>query len=178
MAGDIPKTLKKLREAKFFLGWMEKAARSTNLEREDFEFYFSAFLSAGRSVTFVLQKEQKNLYEARYGPWESGLTPKDQSLMKFMNEQRVAELHLLGANVEAAIEMVPMTVFEMERGIDLRYTMSWYGSTDAPPPEIGRKVHYFEHATGKQVLSTCTQYFRLLESCAREFDAAFEYPIY
>jgi hypothetical protein len=50
-----------------------------------------------------------------------------------------------------------------------------YAPPDVPPPEIGRKVHYFEDgSTGKQVLSTCTRYFKLLESCAHEFDTAFE----
>ena len=71
----IPKTLKKLCETRFFLARMQEAPRSTRLEWEDFEFYLSAFLSAGRSVTWVLQVEQKALYDAQYGPWENRLPP-------------------------------------------------------------------------------------------------------
>jgi hypothetical protein len=174
---DIPKTLKKLCEARFFLARMTEAARSTNLEREDFDFYLSAFLSAGRSVTLVLQVEQKDLYDAQYGPWQSSLTPEEQSLLKFMNGQRLAEVHLLGAAVEAVIEMVPMTQIEIQPGTDPRYSysISWWGETGVPP-EIGRKVRYFE--SGQQVVAECTRYFKLLESLVREFDPGFEYPIY
>jgi hypothetical protein len=64
----IPETERKLREAAFFLPLMtaeeRKAARP---EPEAFGFYLSAFLSAGRSVTFVLQKEAGG--ELVYRPW-------------------------------------------------------------------------------------------------------------
>src|SRR5438876_2666376 len=134
---EIQKTLKKLHEARFFLAWMKKAARLTDFEREDFEFYLSAFLSAGRSVTLVLQVEQKDLYDARYGPWETNLPPEDQALMKFMNRQRREEVHLLGADVEAAIEMVPITQIETQPGTDPRYGIfQWWGEPDVPPPQI------------------------------------------
>lgn len=33
-------------------------------EKEDFEFHLSAFLNAGRSVTFFLQVERKDNYDA------------------------------------------------------------------------------------------------------------------
>jgi hypothetical protein len=175
---EIPKTLKKLREARFFLARGTQAAQSTNLEREDFDFYLSAFLSAGRSVTLVLRKEDKALYDAKYDPWESRLTPEDQALMKFMNGQRVAEVHLLGADVEAAIEMVPITEIEIQPGIDPRYRVSWCGPPGVPPPEIGRKVRYFESAsTGQQVIAGCNRYFKLLENAVREVDPDFEYPV-
>jgi hypothetical protein len=54
---EIPQTLKKLREARFFLALMKNTAKLTNFEREDFEFYLNAFLSAGRSVTFCLSSD-------------------------------------------------------------------------------------------------------------------------
>jgi hypothetical protein len=174
---DIPKTLKKLREARFFLGWMKNAAKLMDFEREDFDFYLSAFLSAGRSVTLVLQVEQKDLYDAQYGPWESNLPGEDQALMKFMNRQRRKEVHLLGADIEAAIEMVPITQIETQPGTDPRYSysISWWGETGIPP-EIGRKVRYFE--SGQQVVAECTRYFKLLEKVVRQFDPDFEYRVY
>ena len=58
---DIPKTEKKLREAKFFLGKLVAEASTERLDREDFEFYLNGLLAAGRSVTFALQFEQKSL---------------------------------------------------------------------------------------------------------------------
>jgi hypothetical protein len=154
-----------------------QAAKSTNLEREDFEFYLHAFLSAGRSVTFALQYEVKQEgYRSKFEAWQKTLSDEDQQLLNFFVGQRNVALKRGNADVEAQIEMVPMTVVEMGLGTDPRYSISWVGETEVP--QIGRKVHYFEHATGKQVLSTCTRYFKLLESCVREFDPDFEYPIY
>jgi hypothetical protein len=122
---DIPKTLKKLREARFFLGWMAKAANSTDVEREDFEFYLSAFLSAGRSVTFALQHELKQEgYRGRFEAWQKTLSEEDRQLLDFFVGQRNVALKRGDADVEAQIEMVPMTLIEMARATDQRYNMS------------------------------------------------------
>ena len=67
--------------------------------------------------------------------------------MKFMNEQRRTELHQLGADVEAAIKMVPITQIEMEPGSDPRCRISWWGPPGVTPPQIGRKVRYFAAAS-------------------------------
>jgi hypothetical protein len=45
----FPKAEKKLREATFFLSRMMEAAKAVRLDREDFDFYLSAFFNAGRS---------------------------------------------------------------------------------------------------------------------------------
>jgi hypothetical protein len=54
----IPETDRKLREAAFFLRLLtiEEGSPVRN-DPEAFGFYLSAFLSAGRSVTWVLQSE-------------------------------------------------------------------------------------------------------------------------
>src|SRR2546428_10938879 len=75
--------------------------------------------------------------------------------VNFLKDQRNAELKAGGADVGAEIEMVPMTQIEMEAGADPRYSMSWWGPPGVPPPEIGRKIRYFEStSTGKQVVLT------------------------
>ena len=69
----IPETHRKLREAKFFHAHLvERKGKVRQMQHipemiddmEKFGFYVSAFLSAGRSVTLVLQNEQKELYDA------------------------------------------------------------------------------------------------------------------
>lgn len=75
----IPRTERKPREARFFLGWMHKAKESLALDREDFDFYLSAFLSAGRSVTFCLQNENKERYDAWFLAWRDALPETDRS---------------------------------------------------------------------------------------------------
>ena len=85
---QIPKTHKKFREAETWFQRLVEAAgeESFRLDSEKFEFSLSAFLSAARSVTFVLQKEQKKKYDA--WSWGDSLSQEDRDLCKFMIEQR------------------------------------------------------------------------------------------
>jgi hypothetical protein len=169
MADNIPETLKKLREARFFLGWMANAANSTNLEREDFGFYLSAFLSAGRSVTFCLCSDLggKKIYEPRFDVWRDKLTEEQRAEMDFLKDQRNSALKTGRTDAEAEIEMVPITQIEMGLGTDPRYSISWVGETEVP--KIGMKVHYFiSGGTREQVIAKCTRYLELLEKLVHE----------
>ena len=47
-------TQQKYNEAEYFLGMMEE----NDENRQRFKYNFSAFVSAARSITFVLQKER------------------------------------------------------------------------------------------------------------------------
>ena len=105
---DIPRTLKKLREARFFLAKNE-TSRTTNLEREDFEFYLSAFLSAARSVTFALQAQvQQQEYRSRFDAWLTTLSKADSDRLKVLVEQRNMALKTGNPEVQTEIEMVPL----------------------------------------------------------------------
>ena len=96
---------KKLREAKFFLNKMSEHERMAFDDKKPFEFFFSAFLSAGRSVGYYLQHKQKGLYrswgkdwtEAIYRrwrkDWEATLPQPQQGLIKFMIRTRDIEVH-------------------------------------------------------------------------------------
>jgi hypothetical protein len=71
------------------------------IESDEAEYYLSAFLSAGRSVTFALQAEEKNRYDSIFAGWFNNLTQEQQTLFKQMNEDRIAEVHKLGARKKA-----------------------------------------------------------------------------
>jgi hypothetical protein len=94
---SIPKTRRKLRETRFFMGKLMQEAHTTNLDKEDFEFLLSAFLTAGRSVRDVLEKEYPP-YRAWYPTWKkTKLRSEESQLFKFMQKQRNIEVHELGA---------------------------------------------------------------------------------
>ncbi len=82
---EIPQTLKKVRETGFFLALMKNAAKLMDFEREDFEFYLSAFLSAGRSVTFCLCSDLggKKIYKPRFDLWWGKLNDEQHDEMDF-----------------------------------------------------------------------------------------------
>jgi hypothetical protein len=170
---EIPKTLKKLGEARFFLALMKNAAKFMDFEREDFEFYLSAFLSAGRSVTFCLCSDLggKKIYKHRFDVWWSGkLTDEQRDEMDFLRDQRNLVLKTGRTDVVAEIEMVPITQIETQPGTGPIYSIfQWWGEPDVPPPRIGMKVHYFTSgATREQVIAKCTRYLELLERLVRE----------
>ena len=81
-----PTIPKKLREAKFFLGHMRmESARSTQPDREHFEFYLSAFLSAARSVTTFFEKRNQ---KAWWSQWRANRSEDDRQLLNEMRIQR------------------------------------------------------------------------------------------
>lgn len=92
MATDL--TRRKLREASFFLGEMSKREGSSRLDtEEEFGYYLSAFLSAARSVSFVLRKENPLTYEAHWDEWLANAPPATRAIMDFMRDQRNAAVH-------------------------------------------------------------------------------------
>jgi hypothetical protein len=96
---------KKLREAAFFLGEMRQREGSSRLDKEEeFGYCLSAFLSAARSISFVLRKENALTYEAQRASWWLSLEGSTQVLASFMRDQRNAALKegtvASGQNVE------------------------------------------------------------------------------
>ena len=85
----IEATQKKLREARFFLRQIEvENRRAVRNEPEAFDFYFSAFVSAARSVTLTLQSEEKAKYDQWFSGWLSARSEEDRQLLNLMKSQR------------------------------------------------------------------------------------------
>ena len=162
----IPKTQKKLRETKFFMGKLMQEAQTTNLDKEDFEFFLSAFLTAGRSVRDVLKEEHRS-YTAWYQPgWTTKLRSEESQLLEFMRKLRNTEVHDLGAQTQQSIEMIPLA---HALGNSPLYVA--YADSDA---EIGRKVYYFEiDGKPEKVLGVCRRYQDLLVRLVDDFDRTY-----
>lgn len=173
---DIPATDKKLREALFFLERLREHSERIPGDPEHFEFFLSAYLSAGRSVTFALQVERKDEYDAWFPGWKGTLTQEERDLLDFMLAQRNAELHQGGANVQVTVEFIPMTALRGDRRHPA-YGFQWFGPPGVRPPEIGHNVHYFElGGTPVQALATCRRYADLLSRLVRAFKEAHPHP--
>ena len=84
----INNTLKKFREAQYFLQLLRNKSQTMATQDEEFEFLLSAFLSSGRSVTFVLKKEVGEIYETFSKVWFDNLNEEEDDLCKFMKIQR------------------------------------------------------------------------------------------
>ncbi len=78
----IEDTQKKLREAQFFLAHLEGEVTKPGTHRtEPAAFYFSAFLSAARSVTFVLEAEAHNEYKSWFPSWFASRSKREAFLL-------------------------------------------------------------------------------------------------
>ncbi len=114
----VPRTRRKLDEAKFFLSHMPLQSWPRTQDSHDwdvFGFYLSAFVNAARSVTWVLQNENRQLYDRVHTGWDAERTPEDHDLFKFMNERRLDEVKRTGAEFQHNITPVPMTTLQMQR---------------------------------------------------------------
>jgi hypothetical protein len=85
----IEATKDKLDEARFFLGHMRaEAAKVIRQHPEAFGHYFSAFITAARSVPWVLQCEQNEKYRVWINIWNAAKTDEERELEEFTNERR------------------------------------------------------------------------------------------
>ena len=89
---------KKLREARLFLGKMAERADMAFGEHEEFNFYLSAFLSAGRSVDYRLRHEQGATYLTFRVSWDNALALDERHLIKFMVDDRNSDVPESGPN--------------------------------------------------------------------------------
>jgi len=168
----IPETDRKLREAAFFLRLLTIEEGSTVLNDHDaFGFYLSAFLSAARSVTWVLQKEAgvgQDIYDPWYTAWEARQSPDHRDLLTFMNKQRVAEIHKLGATTTSAIEMVAVsTVSRGARPNHPAYGFTWSSPPGVPEATVGIVTYMFEQRGN--VVQVCSRYLGVLVELVRDF---------
>ena len=108
---NIKNAEKKLREARFFLNHMIEQERMAGDEKP-FDFYLSAFLSAGMSVRDAFHVEQdrkrnKAVKEWKKA-WEARLTPEQRRLLDFMRKDRTHEVHRSGSSRKTGVTRRPI----------------------------------------------------------------------
>ena len=102
-------TRQKYNEAEYFLEMMKE-----NIEdRQKFKYNLSAFLSAARSVTFVLQDEFSKNRDFDEWYYKKQMKMKRDELLKFFNKKRISVIHKKGSiDTQAEIrETINVEVF-------------------------------------------------------------------
>jgi hypothetical protein len=171
----IDNTKRKLREARFFHGHLvHENRRPVRNEPEAFGFYLSAFLSAARSVTFALQKEEKSKYDNWFWPtWMATLKPEEAKIFDHMKDQRNAEVKETGANRVLSTEYVPIHELPQERHSHPAYGFHDFSPPGAEPARVGIPVSHFTiDGNPAEVVEVCTKHLRLLERLVQDFIGA------
>ena len=169
---QLPATDKKLREARHFLEQMRVAATGVPVRAEEFEFALSAFLNAARNVTFAMQSEEKEKYDAWFPAWKARLFADESSLLDDMKRQRNADQKTGGAHTSSSIQYVPAAV-RPSGHVDSAAGVSVVGIAGTLDVAVGRLVHEFNGRSGTRlVLPECQRYLALLERLTNDFRAA------
>ena len=166
----IPATNKKLQEARFFFSSLEQESGPLH-PGAHFDYYLSAFLSAGRSVTFALRAEETLSYDGWYPDWEQNdITADDRVLLKFINDQRRKSVHTTGAEVDVSAVVIPIEQFMQEvthRGWQV-YMHS--GVPGTPRPDIIGQTRTFPALKDEDVVGVCRKYLDLLSRLVSDFE--------
>ncbi len=167
----INATQKKLNETHFFFRKLcYESKEVVRREPEAFQYYLSAFLSAARSVTFALQAEEKEKYDAWFPPWLNGRTEEERKLLDFFKTQRNIEQKRGGTQVNIGWEFVPITEVRTDNWGHPAYGFYWSEPPGTPLPQIGLPKYYFELGSSEaEVSATCKRYVDLPNELVQAF---------
>lgn len=157
---------KKLREAAFFLGKLAERSGLAFGDREEFDFYLSAFLSAARSLDYRLRHEQNPSYATFRAAFDNALSTDDQALLKFMVDDRNLEVHESGSSrVQANERLVIGSSYRDASG-----TVTVAAPPGAPPAELVRPTFSFP-MNGKPVpvVESCAGYLQILKRLVTDY---------
>ncbi len=173
---DLARVHKKIGEAQFFLGQLIERERRAFGDHVQFDYYFSAFLNAGRTVDYRLCHEQKGIYKPWRKAWNARLTPEENSLIKFMVDDRNNEVHESGSSRSVGQEDIKIGVGSSYS--DASGTVQDFGSPSVllgvDTAAVIQKPTYFVTIGGNDRGATeaCVAYLALLRRMVDEFEAA------
>jgi hypothetical protein len=134
----------------------ETTKRPAHDDPEEALFFLSAFLSAGRSVTFVLRKEVPANYLGWFEDWRAAQSNDDRELLAYMNEQRVREVHRTGAaTLGPELKWVPAAELH-PRHVHPSYGIQLSLLPGTEPPKFGLPFRVFtEDGVGRKAVEAC-----------------------
>jgi hypothetical protein len=183
----LPRTRLKFEEARYFWQSLEiETRRMTQADPHELKvvgFLLSAFLGAVASVTNVLHAENPQLSDRVCQDIENTLTPQELKLLDWLDELRVDEVHVTGAEVKRNTGTIPatMAVRSHTRSLTWEHVVPAF-PYDAPAvPEIGVLVPQIKSSSGTMVdvIPACQRCLEILETLvakAERDDAATPAP--
>jgi hypothetical protein len=159
---DVRAAEKKVREAEFFLERLREFEKRTFLVGEQFEFYLSALLHAGRAVDPLLRREHESLYVPWRVRWNAANGPADE-LIRFFEDDRNVEVREGGPKDEEP----PAT--ELPAAVTKTVT----GPPGVFPLAAATKRPYVFEIDGAdhKVTEVCAEYVKALKKIVDRFKA-------
>jgi hypothetical protein len=167
---DLTRVHKKVAEAQFFLEKLIKQEARIIGDKDPFDYYLSAFLSAVRTVDYRLRCEQGANYDRWRKAWEASLDPKELALVIFVHGDRAEEVHKSGSRRNVGQEGVDFGIGEhrVDGGI-----LTIFGPPCTGPAIAQRPTYNFTiDGTDRKVSEVCAAHLALTRRMVAEFDAA------
>ena len=170
----LSQVLKKLAEACFLLDKIAEQECLVLGERESFDYYLSAFLTAAMSVRGGFHYRQNPKRNQPIKAWraqcENNLSRQERSLYEFMREERVAEVHHSGSSRSVGQEGIECGIGEHRLPGGL---FSVFGPPGMPPVVIPKPTYNFTiDGAERRATEVCGEYLALLRRMVAEFEAA------
>jgi hypothetical protein len=164
----IEATQKKLKEAQFFLDQLERElTSSTHNLSEAAEFFFSAFLSAARSVTFVLDAEEHSKYGEWSPVWRNSRSEDERRLLsRFTNARNRA---LKRETPTVAEDRLASSVFASYDNVPIAVRLSWEEEDYQPIGFHVLKCRLTPDDVEEEVVPLCRKYLALLKDLIGDF---------
>jgi hypothetical protein len=168
---NIDRVEKKLREARFFLTKMREHERMAFSDKEPFDFYLSAFLSAARTVDYRLRHEKAGIYTSWRTIWDASLAVTEKNLIKFLVDDRNDEVHASGSS-----RVVKTENRELGPGTHsfASGTIEVTGGVVGSPPSATIKTPTYNFTIDgaeRKATDACDEYLSLLEQMVAKFKA-------
>jgi len=159
----------KLREAAYFLAGMHQRNGTERLDiAEEFGYFLSAFLSAARSVSFVLRKENSHTYPAIRDRWLASLDSLSSQLCRDMVGHRNTALKQGELPVHDETSFLPWLAYIGNRDNRGRVIQPWMYDSGA---QIGVAHFKLETPAGPQdAVAVCRRYLEHLEGLVKLFE--------
>jgi hypothetical protein len=174
--------MQKLAEATFFL----KKLESIETSAVEFDFFLSAFVSASRSVSWVLNAENKE--DVRWRAWYNSREASDseKQLLLLMNDLRVKSVKYEPLETQGSMEILIepdmmnddlLQTFQFGLGKRFKvafipeeeFAQNGIGGLELESVVVGKVVvekvfRQFPDGSGDDVLDLCRRYLRILEA--------------
>jgi len=173
-------TRDKLQESRYFLERMTL----TQAERNAFKYNLSAFLSASRSVTLIMQKEYDKISGFKRWWPEKQKEIRSDDAMRLLNEKRVMTIHTQPVRLRGQVDISIKEHITISDSVSIVLTHA-DGTVERrepesiPPPvatETGSNIEwrwYFDELPEKDVLALCKEHMAKLDALVKECESLF-----
>jgi len=165
-------TRKRLREAEFFWHRLSTVDRPTVISREPEapEFYLNAFVSAARSVEWVLQKERPDDWDAWITGWKAQLSDQDNAVRRYFVDQRNKIAKEGAPDLTFTVTPVSLMEFMQQASLQGASVQIYPGVPGTPPPTYTMLEKSLTDHPGRTLSAACQPFLELTRRLVDDFE--------